>query len=158
MADFPNSTAAPINCPVEKIAHEAAEVVALERMLDSRRGPSDEEHDSLALVRELRDRADAHLSDRRRALEALACAMPARSLPGAFFQLLLIPHIVEEIRNEEAMSEPVERRLSRLIHSIANALERTTGFDRATLCGDYWLDPRYDPFALMETAVAPHVA
>jgi hypothetical protein len=102
----------------------------------------------------LSERAEFHFADRQRALEALACALPARSLTGVFFQLRLLQDNIEDIRDSDGMSEPLERKLIRMAHSVVSALESAVGLDRNTLCGDHWLDPRYDPFVLMEAAVA----
>ena len=153
MADSLNSISAPIDCPVAKIAHEVAELIALGRALDEGR-IGKRLTDSSGLCAELSERAEMHFLDRQRALEALACALPAKSLTGAFFRLLLLQDAVEHISDSTGMSEPLERQLCRMVHSIATALEATLCLDRRTLHGEHWLDPRYNPFVLMEAAAA----
>jgi len=158
MADSLHSTPAPSDCPVAKIAQEIAELVALGRALDEGRIGKrlTDASDASGLCAELSERAEMHFLDRQRALEALACALPAKSLTGAFFQLLLLQDAVEHISDSTGMSEPLERQLCRMVHSIATALEATLGLDRRTLRGEHWLDPRYNPFVLMAAAAAEH--
>ncbi|HUZ67760.1 MAG TPA: hypothetical protein VMU56_08880 [Beijerinckiaceae bacterium] len=153
MADSLNSIFAPADCPVEKIAQQVAELVALGRALDKGR-IGKRQTDSSGLSAELSERAEFHFADRQRALEALACALPAKSLTGAFFQLLLLQDSLEEIRDTDSMSEPLERQLCRMVHSIVTALENALSLDRRTLRGEHWLDPRYNPFVLMAAAAA----
>ena len=156
MADSPNSISASADCQVAKIAQEIAELVALGRALDEGRigKRRADASDASGLCAELSERAEMHFLDRQRALEALACALPAKSLTGAFFQLLLLQDAVEHISDSTGMSEPLERQLCRMIHSIATALEATLSLDRRTLHGEHWLDPRYNPFVLMAAAAA----
>jgi len=130
------------DCPVEKIALAASEIIAASRILDEQRPEGHEEKEE-------------RLMERLEDLEHAATSAPARSPFGAMAQICVASDLLYEIE-ENGFSAHIHRRLRRSLYSIMAFIETMAG-ERAEECRRHYLSPELDPFALGFAADAGRV-
>ncbi|HUZ66774.1 MAG TPA: hypothetical protein VMU56_03830 [Beijerinckiaceae bacterium] len=135
ISDFRAIRARMMDCPVEKIAHAASEIIQASRVLGKG-------------LPETQKEAEGQFMERLGDLEHAATSALARSAYGAMAQICVISELIVEIE-ENGFSARIHRRLNRSLYSIMSVLEATAG-ERAEVCRRYYMSPELDPFARPE--------
>lgn len=144
----------PDTCPVAALGREAAALIEAYTACEKRRFALQDGAERARL-----ERLGEHIDDRRLALHASVAGMPAQSLAGAMFQLLLAQSEAELLRNmaapnEDSDAEQTMRRIAGLLYSAVRVLERESGVSAEELGGGCYMPVRYDPHPAIKAALA----
>jgi len=125
--DFRTIQTRMINCPVEKIALAASEIIHASRLLEEDKS-ADHKEDEAQLMERLDD------------LEQAIVSAPSRSAIGAMAQICVASDLLYEIE-AHGFSARIHRQLRRCLYSIIGVIESMSG-ERAEEFRSYYLSPR----------------